>query len=362
MLSRSFAAVSLASKSRSSSSLALPRRFPTSLPNKPAVPPLKSAAPHFLPVTHEEVGALRRQAFSSPSNDAVALSSDELLKDAQKLKGKVVLITGAGTFDGFGGQMALAAAKYGAKVVVSDLNEEGVWDVVREITDRGGLATGVVCDVSNWYSQVDMFRHAHNTFGQIDVVVANAGIGDNDIPLLDETLTDMDEPEKPLLRCLHIDMIGVIYTAKLAFYHLRRSLVSDVKAFVAVCSVSSYFAFPTQPLYAASKHGKSFFHRIFASAKLTLPSSAGVLGLVRALHYDGLENGIRCNMLAPWIVDTPSLGPNRAALADVPKGSIDDVVAAMIRASTTEKSGESFVVDEKGVFSLPHKSSGYLAK
>lgn len=61
-----------------------------------------------------------------------------MLKDAKKLKNKVVLITGSGDLDGFGGKLALEAAHYGAKVVVSDSNEEGVDAVVEEIQKRGG--------------------------------------------------------------------------------------------------------------------------------------------------------------------------------------------------------------------------------
>jgi NAD(P)-dependent dehydrogenase (short-subunit alcohol dehydrogenase family) len=61
-----------------------------------------------------------------------------LLKDAKKLKNKVVLITGSGDLEGFGGKLALEAAHYGAKVVVSDSSEQGVAAVVEEIQQRGG--------------------------------------------------------------------------------------------------------------------------------------------------------------------------------------------------------------------------------
>ncbi|GAA5884483.1 hypothetical protein JCM6882_005269 [Rhodosporidiobolus microsporus] len=312
------------------------------MPAQPEVAAIKAAQGHFMPVTMEEVGAIRRQAFSSPKNDAEDFRTDALFKDAAKLKGKVVLITGAGNLLGFGGQLALKAASYGAKVVVSDLREEGVLSVVKEIEMRGGQATGIACDVTDWDSQVRMFKHAVRVFGGVDVVVANAGMGDDPVPLLDETETDLGEPAKPLLKCLHVDLVGVIYSAKLAFYHLRRNPNTDVKSFLAVGSVSSFFAFPTQPLYAAAKHG--------------------VLGLCRALHYDGLENGIKVSCIAPWIIETPILGANAGALKDVPKGTVDDVVGAMVRAATTNESGKTFVVDEKGVFSLPHKASGYLGK
>lgn len=67
-----------------------------------------------------------------------AYTTDQLIKNASKLEGNVVLITGAGTLKGFGGQFALAAARCGAKVVVSDINEEGLVQVVKQIEMSGG--------------------------------------------------------------------------------------------------------------------------------------------------------------------------------------------------------------------------------
>jgi hypothetical protein len=87
---------------------------------------------------------VRAQVISSPieslrhHDDAVVVPGGWLLKDAQKLKNKVVLITGSGDLDGFGGKLALEAAHYGAKVVVSHSSEQGVAAVVEEIMKRGG--------------------------------------------------------------------------------------------------------------------------------------------------------------------------------------------------------------------------------
>lgn len=138
-------------------------------------------------VLEEELGALRRNAFKSPANDAVALSTEQLLADGAKLKNKVVLITGSGSLDGFGGRLALKAAGYGAKVVVSDLKAEGVEKVVQKIKEARGYvvissfsplfclpfpsllrhaaltchpnrtATGIACDVTDWNQQLALF-------------------------------------------------------------------------------------------------------------------------------------------------------------------------------------------------------------
>lgn len=111
---------------------------PSPLPSPPS--PLKPATPHYLPVIAKETGALRRNAFKNAANDAVALDRDELLKDVSKLSGKTVVITGSGSLEGLGGQLAIKAAEHGARVVVTDLKDEGIDRVVKEIERMGGCA------------------------------------------------------------------------------------------------------------------------------------------------------------------------------------------------------------------------------
>jgi len=90
------------------------------------------------------------------------------------VQGKVVIITGAGS--GFGKLVAEKLAVMGAKLIVSDINEEAVKMTAEGIKAKKGIAEYIVADVSD-KAQVDkMAGYAADTFGRIDVLINNAGI------------------------------------------------------------------------------------------------------------------------------------------------------------------------------------------
>lgn len=90
-----------------------------------------------------------------------------------KLNDKVAVITGAGA--GIGKAIALRFAAEGAKVAVTDINENTAQQVVDEIIAAGGCAKAYVCDVANQV-QVDSVMHAvSEDLGEIDILVNNAG-------------------------------------------------------------------------------------------------------------------------------------------------------------------------------------------
>src|SRR5579859_5051502 len=94
------------------------------------------------------------------------------------LDGKVAIITGAGR--GLGRSHALAFATEGARVVVNDYAPPGTENpadaVVAEIEDAGGTAIAHTGDVADWVTAQAMVHLAVDTWGQLDVLVNNAGI------------------------------------------------------------------------------------------------------------------------------------------------------------------------------------------
>src|SRR6478735_2506255 len=91
-----------------------------------------------------------------------------------RLKDKVAVITGAG--QGIGEATALRMAEEGAKVVVSDVNEQTGEAVAQSLRDAGGDAVFVRADVSKSQDVKDLMAAAKDAFGRLDVLHNNAGV------------------------------------------------------------------------------------------------------------------------------------------------------------------------------------------
>src|SRR5690606_36248907 len=104
-----------------------------------------------------------------------------------RLKDKVAIITGAGR--GIGAVTAKKFAAEGAKVTVSDINEEAVKKTAAEIVDMGGEALGLTVDVTNRQQVDNMIAETLKRFGKIDILINNAGI------ILDAQLIKMTEEQ-----------------------------------------------------------------------------------------------------------------------------------------------------------------------
>lgn len=106
-----------------------------------------------------------------------------------RLQGRTVIVTGAGR--GIGHGIAIRLAKDGADVVVSDINAEDVDRVVKEVEACGRKSLGIVADVTKRQEVYDMVDEVVDEFGQLDAMVANAGIAQVK-PALELTDEDWD--------------------------------------------------------------------------------------------------------------------------------------------------------------------------
>ena len=88
--------------------------------------------------------------------------------------GKVAFVTGAG--GGIGRATALAFAREGASVVVSDISEQNVRDTARRIKELGERAIAVACDVTRSEDVKAVLDETIETFGQLDIAFNNAGV------------------------------------------------------------------------------------------------------------------------------------------------------------------------------------------
>ena len=165
------------------------------------------------------------------------------------LEGKSAVVTGAGA--GLGRAEALALAAQGAAVVVNDYDKDAAHAVVEEIQAAGGQAVAAPGDVSSWSLAESLVQTAVTEYGQLDVLVNNAGV------LRDRTIFNISEEEWDTVIAVHLK--GHAGTSKFATQHWRdRSKAADAPVYGRVINTSSeafLYGSPGQPNYAAAKAG-----------------------------------------------------------------------------------------------------------
>ncbi|MDA1189362.1 MAG: SDR family oxidoreductase [Chloroflexi bacterium] len=188
-----------------------------------------------------------------------------------QLQDKVALVTGAGA--GIGRASAIALAREGAKVVVSDMDKSGGNETVRAIQKAGGEATFVLCDVTQSDDVQALIAKTVETYGQLDCAHNNAGIAGRLVETHQFKDSDFDA-------VIGVNLRGVWQCMK---YEIRHMLENGGGVIVNTASIASMVAGSTAA-YAASKHG--------------------VLGLTRQAAFEYGTRGIRINAVSPGIVNT----------------------------------------------------------
>jgi len=185
---------------------------------------------------------------------------------------KVVIVTGSGK--GIGRGIALEFAAEGATVIIATLGRENGLDTESHIRSHGGKAMFVQTDVGSEDSIRSMVEKVIQAYGQIDVLVNNAGITLFK-PLLEATAEDWDT-------VMNIDLRGVFLCSKYAAAYM----VKREKG--VIINISSNHALATLPdteIYAAAK--------------------AGVNGMTRSMALSLGKLGVRVNAICPGFTDTP---------------------------------------------------------
>jgi NAD(P)-dependent dehydrogenase (short-subunit alcohol dehydrogenase family) len=183
------------------------------------------------------------------------------------LRGRVAIVTGAGR--GLGREHARLLAARGVRVVVNDpgTSPEGSGtdathadDVVREIVDAGGEAVANFDDVGAWDGARALVDAALSAFGELDIVVNNAGI------LRDSTIIKMSEEDFDEVVRVHLK--GHVATTKWAATYWREQHKSGVERrrnLVHTGSTSGIYANPGQANYGPAKSGIVTFSQIAAA-------------------------------------------------------------------------------------------------
>ena len=185
---------------------------------------------------------------------------------ARLCEGKIAIVTGAGR--GIGREHALSLASQGAKVVVNDLggNVDGsggdlspAEQVVQEIKGMGGEAVANGDSVSDWAGAERLINTALETFGDLNIVVNNAGI------LRDRMLFSMSEAEWDAVINVHLK--GTFAPSRFACVYWREQSKAGKPVsgrIINTTSVSGIYGNPGQTNYGAAKAGIASFTNIAA--------------------------------------------------------------------------------------------------
>ncbi|CAB4737609.1 MAG: SDR family NAD(P)-dependent oxidoreductase [Actinobacteria bacterium] len=185
---------------------------------------------------------------------------------ARLCEGKIAIVTGAGR--GIGREHALSLASQGAKVVVNDLggNVDGsggdlspAEQVVQEIKGMGGEAIANGDSVSDWAGAERLINTAIETFGDLNIVVNNAGI------LRDRMLFSMSEAEWDAVINVHLK--GTFAPSRFACVYWREQSKAGKPVsgrIINTTSVSGIYGNPGQTNYGAAKAGIASFTNIAA--------------------------------------------------------------------------------------------------
>lgn len=193
------------------------------------------------------------------------------------LTDKVCIVTGSG--GGIGRATAIEMGRQGARVVVSDVNDETGQQTVELVQEAGAEAVFVHCDVREEAELVTLMDRAVQAFGSIDVLHNNAGVHETDFTT--DTAVDTMSMEV-WTKVYEINLRGVWLATKHAAPHLRRS--ERGPAIVNAASTGGLLGYPMAPCYCATK--------------------GAVIQLTKATAID-LAPTVRCNCYCPAAVDTP---------------------------------------------------------
>ena len=194
-----------------------------------------------------------------------------------RLEGKVAVVTGGNA--GIGEAIAKRFADEGASVVVTGRRQQELDRVASVIRLNKGKVLAVAGSVTDEVHVQDVVRRALDSFGKIDVLVNNAGIGE-----FGKRLHETDDTV--WAKVLDVNLSGVFRMTRAVIPQMQKQGRGSI---INISSIASLVGLSGLAAYTASK--------------------GGLDALTRALAVEYAKEGIRCNVVNPGLIDTPMAAP-----------------------------------------------------
>jgi NAD(P)-dependent dehydrogenase (short-subunit alcohol dehydrogenase family) len=247
-----------------------------------------------------------------------------------RLENRVAIVTGGGK--GIGKAIALAFAAEGAKVAVAARTLPNLEQVVADVKAKGGDAKAIQTDVTDEKQVERMVQETINTFGRIDILVNNSGIGGPTAPVVDLNTDEWNE-------IIAVDLTGSMLCCKYVLRHMIPQKSGSIISIIAEGGRTGdgRAGYPMRSPYCCAK--------------------MGLIGLTETLSIEVGEYGIRVNGISPAAVRGEriiSVVQGRAKATGVP---FEDLMAKIVQNYSLGRMAEESEVAAVAVFLASDESS-----
>ncbi len=210
---------------------------------------------------------------------------------------KVVLITGAA--QGIGYEIAKDFAEHGAKIVLTDLQEEKVLASSKGLRELGYESIGIKCDVTSEQDIEHAINEVVNQYGRLDILINNAG--------LQYVSTIEDFPTERFEFLIKVMLTAPFVAIKHTLPIMKKQQFGRI---INMSSINGLIGFAGKAAYNSAKHG--------------------VIGLTKVAALEAAEHGITVNAVCPGYVDTPLVRNQLVDLAKTRNVELEKVLEDVI--------------------------------